>query len=98
MASKSLPILDLSRAPEDPVERVFYLSGVMAKAQSEVDAALAETYFQARLEGRFESALRAGKVSRTRALRMTRKVNESSGRSVRWNDGLDATSTAYGGQ
>jgi len=92
MASKSTSILDLSRAPEDPVERVFWLSGVLAKAEGELTEALADAYFEARLQGRFESALRCGPVSRTRALKMTRRVNEQSGRSVRWADRLDPTS------
>lgn len=95
MASKSMRLLDLSRAPEDPVERVFYLDGVMAKVRSELDDAYAETYFEARMQGRFDAALRVGRTSRTRALRWTRKVNAASGRPVRWSDGADPTSTAY---
>lgn len=90
-------LLDLSTAPTDPVERIFWLDGVMDKVEAELNEQYGEAYFQARLEGRFEAALRVGKTSRTRALKMTRRVNEQSGRSIRWADGADPTSTAYGG-
>jgi hypothetical protein len=93
---QSKPILDLRRAPKDPVERIAYLDTVLAKAREEVEAALAEAYFDARLEGVFDTAVRLGKCSRKRALMFTRKWNEQTGRSVRWNDGLDPTSTRYG--
>lgn len=83
--------------PEDPVERIFWLDGVEAHVQSQLEVAYADAYAAARLEGRFESALRVGKMGRTKALRLTRKWNESRGRSVRWADGFDPTSTAYTG-
>jgi hypothetical protein len=97
MAARLPDLLDLSGAPADPVERVFYLDGVIAKVRHELDEAYAEAYFQARLEGRFEAAVRVGRTSRTKALRMTRRKNEASGRSIRWSDGADPTSTAYSG-
>jgi len=83
--------------PDDCVERVFWLAGVMAKIRDELTDAYADAYFQARLEGRFDSALRVGRTSRTKALKMTRTRNEESGRSIRWSDGADPTSTAYSG-
>lgn len=93
---QSKPILDLSRAPKDPVARVAYLDTVMAKAREEVEAALSEAYFSARLQRRFEDALRLGRASRKRALMLTRRHNAATGRAVRWNDGLDPSSTLYG--
>jgi hypothetical protein len=97
MSGRTVHLLDLSTAPTDPVERIFWLDGVLAKVEAELTEQYGEAYFQARLEGRFEAALRVGRTSRTRALKMTRQVNEASGRSVRWADGMDPTSTAYEG-
>lgn len=91
------PILDLSRVPSDPVERIFYLDTVLAKAREEVDDALAHAYFEARLEGRMHAAVRVGRASMKRALMLTRRINSAQGRAVRWNDGLDPTSTRYTG-
>lgn len=97
MAGRTVHLLDLSTAPTDPVERVFWLDGVLAKVKDELADELADAYFQARLEGRFDAALRVGRTSRTKALKMTRRKNEQSGRSIRWSDGVDPTSTAYDG-
>lgn len=97
MSNRTVHLLDLSTAPTDAVERVFWLDGVMAKVREELGEAYSEAYFQARLEGRFEVALRVGRTSRTKALKMTRRLNEESGRSIRWADGADPTSTAYEG-
>lgn len=90
MATTSVPqILDLSRVPNDPVEAIVYLDGVMERARIELDEAYAAAYFDARLQGRFDNALRVGRTSRKRALKLTRQRNEATGRTVRWNDGLD---------
>lgn len=94
---RTKPILDLSRAPSDPVERVAYLDTVIAKAREEVDAALAQAYFEARLEGRLLTAVQYGRASMKRALMLTRRINNAQGRAVRWNDGLDSTSSRYAG-
>lgn len=94
---KTKPILDLSRAPKDPVERIVYLDTVLAKAREEVEDALAQAYFEARLEGRMATAVVYGVSSMKRALMFTRRVNQQRGRAVRWNDGLDPTSTRYAG-
>lgn len=97
MASRPVHLLDLSTAPTDPVERVFWLDGVMAKVRDELTEAYTDAYFEARVQGRFDAALRIGRTSRTKALKMTRRRNETSGRSIRWADGADPTSTAYEG-
>jgi hypothetical protein len=91
----SEPILNLSAAPEDPVERVMWLSGVAEAAHAELDEAFADAYFEARLEGRLETAIKAGPYAKKRVLAYTRAENERRGRTVRWGDGADATSTAY---
>lgn len=67
----------------------------MAKVRDELEVEYTDAYFEARLQGRFEDALRVGRTSRTEALRMTRRKNEQSGRSIRWNDNLDPTSGSY---
>lgn len=89
-------LLNLDDAPKDPAERLLWLSGVHEAVTSELDQAWAETYASLRQDGRFEWALRQGFHSRYRALKFTRQFNESRGRMIRWNDGLDRTSSAYG--
>lgn len=89
------PLLNLDTAPKDPIERLMYLSGVKERVNQELEIALSEAYFQARLQHRFEAALAAGPYALKRALALTRHENQRRGRSVRWGDGLDATSTAY---
>lgn len=89
------PLLNLSDAPKDPIERLMYLSGVKERVNEELEVELSEAYFQARLQHRFEAALAAGPYALKRALRLTRHANQKRGRSIRWGDGLDATSTAY---
>jgi len=88
-------ILNLSTMPNDPVERVIWLDGVAEAVRRELYEAYSEAYFNARLQRRFETALELGKTSRKRALAMTRHHNERTGRSVRWQDRLDPTSTAF---
>lgn len=90
-----MDLLNLSEAPKDPVRRAAWLSGVMKQARTEMENALAATYYEARLQGIFPQAVEAGPYARNRALALTRRVNRERGRMVRWNDGLDATSTAY---
>jgi hypothetical protein len=92
-----MPLLNLSDAPDDPIERVMYLSGVMEQVRKELDAAFAEAYFEARLQHRLESAIAAGPYAKKRVLAYTRRENQRRGRIIRWGDGLDATSTAYRG-
>jgi hypothetical protein len=89
-------LLRLDDAPKDPIERLMYLSGVKEQVALELEEALAEAYFQARLQHRFEAALAAGPYALKRALALTRHENQRRGRTVRWGDGLDATSSAYG--
>lgn len=89
------PILDLTEMPHDPIERVLWLSGVKEQVNRELDAAFGEAYYTARLQRRLISAMTAGPHAMKRVLAYTRHENDRRGRSVRWNDGLDSTSTAY---
>lgn len=90
-------MLDLSQAPSDPVARVMWLSGVKARVNAELDDAFGDAYFTARLQGQLENAISAGPYARKRVLAYTRHENERRGRTVKWNDGLDPSSTAYKG-
>lgn len=90
-------LLNLNKAPTDPIERIVWLDGVMEAAKRECDAALAQAYFTARLERRFDAAVRLGRASRKRALALSRAHNEATGRTVRWNDGQDPTSSDFHG-
>lgn len=88
-------LLDLSRAPREPIARILWLSGVAKQAAKELDAAFAAAYFDARIKHQLDAAVKAGPHARKKVLAFTRAENESRGRTVRWNDGADPTSTAY---
>ncbi len=79
--------------PKDPVDAVAHLDQLQEQVLQELDEARAVAYFDARLDGRFEEALRAGITSRKRALRMVRHLNDRMGRPMRWRDGLDSSSS-----
>ena len=91
------PILNLSAAPRDVIERIIWLDGVQEAVDLELADAYEEAYFEARLQRRLDVAVEVGRASRKRALAWTRRRNERTGRTVRWNDGADPTSTAYSG-
>lgn len=88
-------ILNLADAPRDPLERVMWLSGVNEAVRHELVEAFGGAYFEARLHGQLEAAITAGPHGRKRVLAFTRAENERRGRTVRWGDGADPTSTAY---
>lgn len=88
-------LLRLDDAPKDPIERIIWLSGVKEQAAKELDEAFAEAFFEARLQHRLETAITAGPYARKRVLAYTRAENQKRGRTVRWGDKADTTSTAY---
>jgi hypothetical protein len=90
-------ILNMADAPDDPIARVIWLGGVHEQAEKELADAFAAAYFEARLQRRLDSAVEVGPHSRKRVLAFTRAENQRRGRSVRWGDGADITSTAYDG-
>jgi hypothetical protein len=90
-------LLNLEQMPTDPIERVMWLSGVKEQVTRELDDQFSEAYFQARLEHRLETAIKAGPFAKKRVLAYTRRENQRRGRTVRWGDGQDPTSTAYRG-
>ena len=92
-----MSILNLNAAPKDAIERIIWLDGVQEQVRRELEAEYQKAYFEARVTRRFDAAVRAGKASKKRALAWTRRQNEATGRTVRWGDGQDPSSTAYEG-
>lgn len=88
-------ILNTESMPEDAIERIIWLDGVKAAVANDLERLYEDAYFEARLTGRLDAALKVGVSSRKRVLAWTRKGNERRGRSIRWSDGCDPTSTAY---
>lgn len=80
-------ILDLSPMPDDPIERLLWLSGVKEAVAAQMDSVWQDAYFDARLSGRLDTALDLGLHSRKRVMAWTRAGNEARGRMVRWGDG-----------
>lgn len=80
-------ILDLSDAPDDPIERLIWLGGVLEQVHKELDPQWRQAYFWARFTGRLDDALRLGLHSRKKIMGYTRAENESRGRLIRWGDG-----------
>lgn len=79
-------ILDVSDAPEDPIERLVWLGGVAEQVEREMKAHWEETYFWARFSGRLDAALKLGLHSHKKVMAYTRAANENRGRLVRWGD------------
>jgi hypothetical protein len=80
-------ILDFSAAPAHPIERLMWLSGVMAEAKEELNAEYQRTYFEARSQGMMPVAVDLKIHSRKTAYAMTRHENDARGRVVRrWED------------
>jgi len=82
----ALPI-DFSNAPQDPIERLLWLSGAQAAFDAQVNTLWQQTYFEVRLSGLLPTALALGLHSRKRVLEFTRAENERRGRAMHWGDG-----------
>lgn len=79
--------LDLSSAPDNPVERLAWLSGIDQALRREVNLAWQEAYYEARIQGMFEAALALKFHPKKRALAWTRHENEARGRAIsKWGD------------
>lgn len=81
-------VIDFSEAPHDPIERLVWLGGAKEAFDTQITAMWQATYYEARLTGRFASALDLKLHSRKRALAFTRAENERRGRALHWGDGL----------
>jgi len=81
-----MQILNLSEAPEEPLHRLMWLSGVRDQVALELDEQYRAAYFQLRLQNRLVEAFDLGLHSPTKVLAYTRQENEARGRLVRWND------------
>lgn len=90
-------ILDFSRKPADPILALQWLAQMREQVDEEIEEAMAEAYFDARLRGQFDAALAYGPYGKKRALALTRKVNNSRARMIRWGDGRDRSSSSFSG-
>ena len=90
-----MTLLNLADLPSDPIEQIMWLTGVQDQVTKELDTAYRNAYFEARLQHRLESAISAGPHARKKVLAYTRQENEKRGRTVRWGDKADPTSTAF---
>jgi len=80
-------MMDFSQAPEPPIARLLWLSGVMEEAKAELNSEYQRTYFQARSQGMLADAVGLGLHSRKTILAMTRHENQALGVPVRrWED------------
>lgn len=79
-------LIDFSDAPDDPLERLVWLSGAKEKFDTEVNAQWQRAYFQARQTGRLDAALALGFHRNKRVMAWTRAENERTGRQWRWGD------------
>lgn len=88
-----MAILNTADMPKDAYQRILWLNSVREAVDEELEELFAEAYFQARLRGQFEAAVKATGHGLNRALAWTRRINNRNGRQVRWSDGLDRRST-----
>lgn len=79
-------LLNLDGAPEDPLQRLIYLGGVLDRVRSELDQEWQKAYYDARIQGMFDRALDLRLHSRKRAIAWTRHENNARGRAIRWGD------------
>jgi len=85
----------MAKTTETPVSELAELAAERRRVLADIDARMVPHLVQARLERCFPEAVKASGLSATAALRLTREYNERAGRSIRWSDGLDPTSTAH---
>lgn len=90
-------IIDLTHKPADPILAIQWLSEVRERVDVEIEQAFAEAYFDARLRGQFDHALRHGPFGKKKALALTRRVNNARARMIRWGDRRDPLSSTYDG-
>lgn len=83
----SLPILNTDDAPEDALERLVWLNGVLEQVHKELTPLWQRAYFDARFTGRLDEAEALGYHSHKRIMAYTRAENERRGRMIRWGDG-----------
>lgn len=81
-----MTILRFDNAPDDPIERLLWLSGVREQVEREMEGEWREAYFNARLTGRLDDALALRLHSFKRIMAWTRAGNELRGRMIRWGD------------
>jgi hypothetical protein len=80
-------MVDFSDAPDTPIERLMWLSGVKEAVDNELEAQWRQAYFTARQQGLLDTALNLRYHSNKRVMAYTRAENERRGRMWRWGDG-----------
>lgn len=90
-----MTILNLNGLTGDPTHDLIWLGGVKQAVTAELDDAYAEVYAGLRREGRLEWAIKNGPHGKKRILALTRRWNRERGQMIRWNDGVDYSSSAY---
>lgn len=82
-----MQILDFTEAPQEPLARLMWLSGVMEEARAELSAEYQRTYFEARSQGMLKEAVALKIHSRKSVLALTRHENHRLGNVIRrWED------------
>jgi hypothetical protein len=76
--------------PADALIRIVWLSELWDQVVEEITGELQEAYFEARLQGRMDAALKLAPHGRKTFLAMTRHENNARGQMVRWGDGQKA--------
>ena len=87
MDAMSRPILNVKDAPQDALERLIWLGGVLEQVHRELDPLWQRAYFEARFTGRLDEAEDLRFHSHKRIMAFTRAENERCGRQIRWGDG-----------
>lgn len=79
--------IDFSDLPQDPIERLVWLSGARDSFDAQIMPLWQTAYFEARQTGRLDTALGFHYHSHKRVMAFTRAENERLGRQYRWGDG-----------
>lgn len=79
--------IDLTDPPQDPIERLVWLSGAKEAFDNQIEPMWRKAYFEARQTGRLDSALAMHFHSRKKIMAFTRAENERTGRQWKWGDG-----------
>jgi hypothetical protein len=79
-------LLNLDHLPDDAIERLAWLGGVLKQVHQELEPHWREAYFESRLTGRLDDAENLRLHSHKRIMAWTRGENESRGRLIRWGD------------
>jgi hypothetical protein len=83
-------LIDVTNAPDDPIQRLIWLSDIQDQALAVIDQQAQLAYFQARMQGQLDTAIDLGLHAKKQIIAMTRHENENRGRLIRWGDDYNA--------